>query len=375
MIGEEFPHDIEALSTALAARREYTLSIYNDLPEEYWIPATFPYDALMNPPLWELAHIAWFAEFFCLRWASDDPFGRRRASCFAGADPLFDSRIVPHAARWTNVYPSRASCFAYMEESLAHVRAALARSEGAQRNLFQLALVHEDMHAEALLMTKNRLGLTVVPKHVARGSQDRKLAASPLAFEGGSFFHGASNRSFQFDNEMPSMQTAVAPFSIDAAPVSATDFLAFAESDAYRDARFWSTAGWQWQQQNHDVTCAKAGAALHVNYFEAEAWCRWAGRRLPTEAEWEFAARHSSAFAASVGDVWEWTSSAFAPFPGFVAGAYAEYSAPWFGNHQVLKGGSFATHPRLKYPQYRNFYLPERRDMFCGFRSCAINAS
>ena len=137
------------------------------------------------------------------------------------------------------------------------------------------------------------------------------------------------------------------------------------EGNAFREARQFDAGD---QRPNY--------AAMHVSYFEAEAFCRWKNRRLPTEAEWECAATSSAAFLASTGHVWEWTATPFAPYPHFEAGPYQEYSAPWFLSngvrHQVLKGGSFITHPRLKYAQYRNFYTPERSDMFCGFRTCAI---
>ena len=110
---------------------------------------------------------------------------------------------------------------------------------------------------------------------------------------------------------------------------------------------------------------------MHVSAHEAEAYCRWAGRRLPTEVEWEHAAR-SAPQRFDTSRVWEWTASRFAPFAGFAADPYKDYSAPWFAEpHRVLRGGSFVTPARLQRPAFRNFYKPERADMFCGFRTCA----
>ena len=176
-----------------------------------------------------------------------------------------------------------------------------------------------------------------------------------IAFAGDEILLGALDDAnpnrYQFCNELPPQRMTVAPFAISSQPVSTTEFSRFIDRES-RGENF---------------------AAMHVDYEQALAYCKWANRRLPTEAEWEFAATHSAEFAASIGHVWEWTASLFTPYPGFVRGVYEEYSEPWFYTHQVLRGGSFATHPRMKYPQYRNFFMPERCDMFCGFRTCAIN--
>jgi EgtB-related family protein len=111
---------------------------------------------------------------------------------------------------------------------------------------------------------------------------------------------------------------------------------------------------------------------MHMTWWEADAWCRWAGRRLPAEVEWEVAAHTAARRGFGWGNVWEWMGTTFRPYPGFAPDPYQSYSQPWFATHKVLRGGSFATRARMKIPKYRNFYLPERDDIFCGFRSCAL---
>jgi gamma-glutamyl hercynylcysteine S-oxide synthase len=369
----DFPADIAGLSQALTSQRKYTLDLYADLPQTYWEPAKFPFLQTINPPLWELAHIAWFAEFFCLRWRPDDCKGQRTPSCMANSDALFDSAAVAHSSRWVNVYPPREACLDFMKRSLELVLAALDSSIETERYMFQLAVAHEDMHGEALAMTLRTIGLPLrtVPSHpnpVKVG-----VSAKDIFFGGGEIALGESGRAFRFDNEMPAQVTTVGPFAISQRVVTSGEFAEFEHSAAYDDDRLWSMEGAIWRRSANKSEMATDVnlPAMHVNLFQAEAWCRWAGRRLPSEAEWEYAAVQSAAFAESTGQVWEWTASPFVGYLGFKAGPYRDYSAPWFGSHQVLRGGSFATHLRLKYPQYRNFYAPGRRDMFCGFRTCA----
>ncbi|MEO8408797.1 MAG: SUMF1/EgtB/PvdO family nonheme iron enzyme, partial [Oxalobacteraceae bacterium] len=209
---------------------------------------------------------------------------------------------------------------------------------------------------------------------------------------GGTLMLGSAPQTgFVFDNEKWAHPVPVPAFNIDATLVSNAQYSEFIADGGYQKADFWSAAGraWlmqqdrsaprYWQRDGH-AWCTERFARLtalpaqqavrHVTLFEAQAYCRWAGRRLPSESEWEYAALAGHP-AFQWGGLWEWTGTPFAPYPGFVADAYQEYSAPWFGTHQALRGASFATRPRMRWPKFRNFYVPQRDDVFVGFRTCA----
>lgn len=359
----DIPDTKDALRDALIAQRQYTLGVYANLPESYWTPAQFPFSHLTNPPLWELAHIAWFAEFFCCRWQPDDVDGARTPSIWAGADALLNSSTVPQADRWTLTYPARPQLERYMRDALDRVLHTLVASANDRLSLFQLSLVHEDMHGEALLMTLRSLGLPLPA--LPFGNQPAAHANGVLQFSAGTIELGKCGRSFQFDNELPVERIQVAAFEIDASPVTRAELSEWRAKTGYASLQ----------------TAEHAGLAMHISHDEATAFARDHGRRLPSEAEWERAAQQSDVFRDSTGVGWEWTSTVFSPREGFRAGPYRDYSAPWFSvdsvqgqppatRYMVLKGGSFATHPRVKYPQYRNFYAADRSDMFCTFRTC-----
>ena len=323
--------------------------------------------AIVNPPLWEIGHVSWFQEYWCLRWRAD---GSRGESVLPRADALYDSSAVAHGTRWDLPLPDLKATRAYGDAVLERVRERIAREPDNPdlRYFVRLATFHEDMHAEAFHYTRQTLGYSGTDFEF----HSRNNPKGEIEIEGGTFQLGARpNDGFVFDNEKWAHEVRIAPFSIAKMPVSNARFLAFVEGGGVAP-RYWKQEGGAWLQRRFErwLPLDPDEPVRHVSWHEAQAYCRWAKRRLPTEGEWEFSVSTGKIPPSS--GVWEWTASSFVPYPGFVVDPYKEYSEPWFGTHKVLRGGSFAAPARLLRPSFRNFYTPDRADIFAGFRTCAI---
>ncbi len=430
MMPESVYPSADALSEQLQNARRRTRALTQDLDG----PQLFgPKLAIVNPVLWELGHVAWFQERWCLRLRADESLSD---SMLGGADALYDSAAVAHDTRWDLPLPDRPATLVYQDRVLERVRERLEREPDNEWFLYfvQLVLLHEDMHAEAFHYTRQTLAYSdPLNRTASPESKEADELEGDAEIPGGTYFIGAArNSGFHFDNEKWAHPIEVRPFRIARAPVTNRRFLEFVREGGYRRREWWSDEGWRWKEQAQAVAprywTEREGEwlerrfadwarldgelpVMHVNWHEANAYCSYTGRRLPSEAEWEVAASFSSDgvrrrypwgdmpddraranlssnararvgnFAAGdssrgcrqmLGNVWEWTSSSFGPYPGFVCDPYREYSEPWFGTHKVLRGGSFTTPARLVSNTWRNFYTPDRGDVFAGFRTCAL---
>ncbi|HEX6019009.1 MAG TPA: selenoneine synthase SenA [Burkholderiaceae bacterium] len=385
-----------ALAVALRDTRARTLATfaaYEDALRERGM--TVPYSLELNPPLWELGHVGWFQEWWLRRnpqrgrGCAADPDPPRPPPRRAGADAWFDSGRVPHAERWALPLPSaqalRDDLGAGLGESLDLLRGSAEHDDALY--FFRLALLHEDMHHEAAIYMAQNLGLSL-----SAWTPRAHAPAEVLRVEAGVHVTGLAGPGFVFDNELGRHEVELRRLRIDSAPVTWARYLEFVAADGYERPDLWSDAGrvwlraqtlraprylrerggvWQRWTFGRWIDLDPALPAMNLTAFEAQAYCAWAGARLPSEAEWERAAESAGA-AWQWGQVWEWTASAFAPYPGFAAHPYRDYSQPWFHTRQVLRGGSFATHARMRHPRYRNFFMPGRNDVFAGFRTCAL---
>ena len=395
----------DLLSLALMDARNHTLHLVGQY-EQVLGESGFrvPQLAELNLPLWELGHIGWFQEWWIGRnlqrhvGAACDPAATRLASVEPRADPWWNSSRVAHSSRWALDLPDLSQIKSYLLDTLESTLELLEKAPAGDDALYfyRLALFHEDMHGEALIYMAQTLGLPLALSLPGASGAREPLLIPAARWQMGS----AGDAGFSFDNERGPHEVAVPEFEIDAQVVSWAQFVEFVDDGGYDRPEFWQAAGWQWLQEKaagegrrgprYVEQIGGGGGAVrqtrfgtvrhmlggqpvtHVTWWEADAWCRWAGRRLPAEVEWELAAHAAQRRGFRWGDVWEWTGTSFRAYPGFAADPYIDYSEPWFGTHKVLRGASFATRARMKNPKYRNFYKPERDDIFCGFRSCAL---
>lgn len=422
------------LVDALLDARRVELELLDGLTDAQMLgtPAHF-----LEPPIWEMGHVGWFQEYWISRHLDGE------SPLLPGSDGVYDSFNVSYTRRWDHRYPSR-------RQTLDYITAVLRRSvsrlearapDAADAYFYTLAAQHEDMHAENLTLILQTLGyrrpsLSAVGPEVTL-SVDLTSLPRDVAVPGGTFPLGASpDEPFVFDNEKWAHPVEVAPFRIAALAVTNAEFQRFVDDDGYRRRELWGRRGWEWRRREraeHPLFWVRGGdgrwherrfdavvalapwhPAAHVNWYEAEAYCRWAGRRLPTEAEWETAATIEPAtgrkwrfpwgdapptpwcanldFRAGgtvdvrafsggdspvgcrqmIGNVWEWVDDTFEPYPGFVCDPYREYSQPYFGGKKVLRGGCWATRSRLIRATWRNFYMRHRRNIFAGFRTVAL---
>ena len=399
---------------------------------------TTQYDPVMSPPVWDYAHIAAFEELWLVQRLSGAP-----SMLDEELERTYNALDTPRVARRKARLLDRPQTLAYLDEVR---RRALALLDEVDLNsddrllcdgfLYDLVIQHEHQHNETILQELQLMPggyLSALPPPPPAVSS---VEADMVAVAGGRYPLGSDVHE-PYDNEHPCHEVEVASFRIDRFPVTNGEFMAFMTDGGYRRRELWSPNGWDWIQtfaaeapeywfqQDGSWSTRRYGLTapidprlpvIHVCYFEAEAFARWAGKRLPTEAEWEVAASwdpasqrprrypwgdtpprpalanldqqlygtapvgaHPDGASAlgceqMLGDVWEWTSSDFLPYPGFQAFPYSEYSEPFFGGpFKVLRGASWATRPRVARNTFRNWDHPIKRQIFSGFR-CAADA-
>lgn len=392
---------IEQLSQALQAARAVTRRLMQALESERqgrnWL-ARDPAHAEINPYLWELGHIAWFQEY----WTTRNPQrgkgigysidAAHSESVFPNADVVFNSAVISQSARSQVSVEMQDRVRRYLDKSLADCLDSLQRDFPQDRTglyFFRLALAHELMHIESLRIMGQVLGIAI-PGDLIGGALVGDCCELPVdhvaSVSGGQFSVDFSPDEFAFDNELPEQAWSVKAFEIDQHPVSHERFAVFIEDGGYTRESLWNPRAWAWRKEkalegprwfrieNGVIQRYRYGQwqvvnanspMVHVSLYEAQAFCQWANRRLPTEAQW--LAGHFANICW--GTVWEWTADAFAPFISFVPHPYREYSEPWFMTHQLVKGASTMTPTPLQDFRYRNFYRAQRNDIAIGFRT------
>ena len=326
-----------------------------------------PLDPIMSPLVWDLAHIAAYEDLWAVHRLGGEPLLHEELAA------TYDAFETPRAVRADIELLDREQALRYMEEVRARTLEVLQRVGPSE--FHELVIFHELQHTETM-----RQALFLGGQPGGEPESIPTLDGEPdwLEFEAGAFTMGAEpGGAFVYDNELPRHRVTTGAFAIQSFPVTNASFLSFAEGGGYEYRPWWSEEGWSWKQC-YDITHpggwaggppSELGAPVqHISWFEADAFARSQGARLPTEAEWERAATWDQELKG-IGAVWEWTSSEFAAYPGFEAFPYREYSEVFFDRgYRVLRGGSWAASPVVATKTFRNWDLPERRQIFSGVR-------
>ncbi len=415
---------IAELAMAYAQSRELSERLCEPLAVEDYVVQSMP-DA--SPTRWHLAHTTWFFETFVLARCETDyrPFNSHYQVLFNS----YYNRVgeqFPRSRRGLLTRPTVADVFAYrhaVDERMAHLFGRRTSDESREAaRIVELGINHEQQHQELMLTDIKHLfwcnplwpaycKWSAHPKTTSRGSLRDPQPPHWTGFDGGIVEIGHAKEAFAFDNEGPRHQVLLQPFHIQQRLVTTGEFLAFMNDGGYRRPELWLSLGWstvceqkwtaplywieqdgQWQQFTlHGLRpVQQAEPVCHVSYFEADAFARWSGARLPTEAEWEEAASHiqpetaphhdhfhpqpvsddSARLAQLYGEVWQWTASPYTPYPGYVpaAGPLGEYNGKFMCNQYVLRGSSCATPAGHTRPTYRNFFPHDARWQFTEIR-------
>jgi iron(II)-dependent oxidoreductase len=328
---------------------------------------------ILSPLVWDLAHIAAYEDLWLAHRFGGHPLLREDLAA------VYDAFETPRSIRGKVPLLDATAARAYMTQVRERVAEITLHDGVGDGVLHEMVLRHELQHTETMLQTMSLADLLPPagsaelphPREADPMSGDESWAEIPS----GRFELGARPEGFSYDNERQCHAVELPGFRIARHPVSNRQWHRFCEWGGYERREWWSDDGWEWLQATDPIRDPRAGegpedaAVCHVSFHEAQAFARSLGARLPTEAEWERAAGDPAAQLAGVAEVWEWTSSAFAPYPGFVAHPYREYSEVFFGKgYRVLRGGSWATHPRVGNLTFRNWDLPQRRQIFAGLR-------
>jgi len=350
-----------ALAENLTTARERTLALVSHLEAA---ELERQVDPLMSPLVWDLAHIAAYEDLWLVHRYAGEPL------LYGDLAAVYDAFETPRAVRGDIELLYTPAAIAYLEDVRTRALEVLD-ALGPHPVLHEMVLRHELQHTETMRQAMRLGGLLPMgePPDAPLGGKD-----GWVKIPGGAFQMGAPAGVFSYDNERPRHGVEVKPFRIAKRPVTNGTWMHFCEGGGYVRREWWSDEGWAWKE-DYDIT-HHAGAAAghpdapvcHVSWFEAAAFARYAGARLPTETEWERAATWDLGIEHT-GRVWEWTASRFTGYPGFVAHPYREYSEVFFGDrYRVLRGGSWATHPRVATVTFRNWDLPQRRQLFAGVR-------